>query len=298
MIPSAIKRSTICLSSLETAVATTATGLAAGAGVVEVTATEAPPPPPPPPPPPLLTTPPPPPVQVVEDGVMVTVTEFSPAIGPTTTSSEVEALQVEDSTLFAGDTVNDFLSAEVMYRAEPAGIIAEKSPLLTVSDSTPDCFTVTVIPLAVICVPLSNVASLDAAKSAIAPPRTPQPRKRKVSIYDLMNALEKALEVKRRRVMQNIPPMRLEIPAHKRDITQIIKDIYANIKLFFFRYSKNRLTFSNMVPSGTKEDKIYTFIPLLHLTSQQKIELHQEKHFGEIEIILKNKQEIEKELGS
>ena len=129
-------------------------------------------------------------------------------------------------------------------------------------------------------------------------PRTPQPRKRKVSIYDLMNALEKALEVKRRRVMQNIPPMRLEIPAHKRDITQIIKDIYANIKLFFFRYSKNRLTFSNMVPSGTKEDKIYTFIPLLHLTSQQKIELHQEKHFGEIEIILKNKQEIEKELGS
>ena len=29
-------------------------------------------------------------------------------------------------------------------------------------------------------------------------PKTPQPRKRKVSVYDLMNALQKALEVKKR----------------------------------------------------------------------------------------------------
>jgi len=32
-------------------------------------------------------------------------------------------------------------------------------------------------------------------------PRTPQPRKRKVSVYDLVNALEKALEVKKRRII-------------------------------------------------------------------------------------------------
>lgn len=129
-------------------------------------------------------------------------------------------------------------------------------------------------------------------------PRTPQPRKRKVSIYDLMNALEKALEVKRRRVIQSIPPMNINAPVKTRDITQVIKDIYTKIKLFFLGAKKNRMTFSHLVPSGTKEDKIYTFIPLLHLTSQQKIDLHQEKHFGEIEIILRNKKEIEKELGT
>lgn len=129
-------------------------------------------------------------------------------------------------------------------------------------------------------------------------PRTPQPRKRKVSISDLMNALEKALEVKKRRVMQDIPPMDVNIPAKTKNITQILRDIYGKIRFFFLKGRKNRMTFSHLVPSGTKEDKIYTFVPLLHLTSQQKIDLHQEKHFGEIEIILKNKQEIEKELGA
>jgi len=128
-------------------------------------------------------------------------------------------------------------------------------------------------------------------------PRTPQPRKRKVSIYDLMGALEKALEVKRRRVMQNIPPMDIDIPVKTKEITQIIRDIYGKIKLFFLRTKKNRLTFSQLIPSDTKNDKISTFIPLLHLTTQQKIDLYQEKHFGEIEVVLRTKREIEKELS-
>jgi len=129
-------------------------------------------------------------------------------------------------------------------------------------------------------------------------PRTPQPRKRKVSIYDLLNALEKALEVKRRRVMQSLPPMSLKAPVKTKDVTQIIKDIYTRIRLFFTGSGKNRLLFSNLVPSGAKEDKVYTLIPLLHLTNQQKIDLRQERHFGEIEIMLKSRKEIEKEIGS
>jgi len=43
-------------------------------------------------------------------------------------------------------------------------------------------------------------------------PRTPQPRKRKVSVFDLVKALEKALEVKQRRVMNSIPPMDVKVP--------------------------------------------------------------------------------------
>src|SRR3989338_4148372 len=35
-------------------------------------------------------------------------------------------------------------------------------------------------------------------------PRTPQPRKRKVSIFDLVEALERALEVKKRRLLHSI----------------------------------------------------------------------------------------------
>ncbi len=129
-------------------------------------------------------------------------------------------------------------------------------------------------------------------------PRTPQPRKRKVSIHDLMGALEKALEVKRRRVLKSIPPMNVEIPEKKRDISSIIKEIYGKIKIFFWEHRKDRLTFSKLIPEGaTKEDKISTFIPLLHLTNQRKIDLFQQKHFGEIDIILKKTtEEVNKEL--
>ncbi len=125
-------------------------------------------------------------------------------------------------------------------------------------------------------------------------PRTPQPRKRKVSVFDLVKALEKALEVKKRRVLNSIPPMDVKIPKKTRDITQIIREVYSKVLSFFSR--QNRLTFSQLVPSSTKEDKIYTFIPLLHLTTQRKVNLRQQEHFGEIEIMLNSKKEIDNEL--
>ena len=129
-------------------------------------------------------------------------------------------------------------------------------------------------------------------------PRTPQPRKRKVSVYDLVNALERALETKRRRVLQSIPPTNITMPAKRKDITAIIMDVYGRIKSFFYKDKKSVLTFSELIPSDSKEDKVYTFIPLLHLTNQQKIELFQEQHFGEIEIMLKTSEDLKKELGN
>jgi len=127
-------------------------------------------------------------------------------------------------------------------------------------------------------------------------PRTPQPRKRKVSVFDLVKALEKALEVKQRRVMNSIPPMNVKIPEKKRDITQIIRDVYSKILSCFTK--QNKLTFSQLVPSKTKEDKIYTFIPLLHLTNQRKVNLEQKEHFGEIEIMLRTEKEVDKEISA
>jgi segregation and condensation protein A len=121
-------------------------------------------------------------------------------------------------------------------------------------------------------------------------PRTPQPRKRKVSIYDLVDALERALEVKKRRLIHSIPPLNLEAPKKKKDITEIIRDVYSRIKIFFMGPIKSKLTFVKLLPSKSKEDKVHTFIPLLHLAQQDKIELSQEVPFGEIEIMLKKKE--------
>src|SRR3990167_7454416 len=131
-------------------------------------------------------------------------------------------------------------------------------------------------------------------------PRTPQPRKRKVSIFDLVEALERALEVKKRRLLHSIPPLNMEAPKKKKDITEIIREVYFKIRSFFTGTLKETLTFRKLLPSESREDKVHTFIPLLHLAQQNKIELLQETHFGEISILLKRKEEQpeQKEIGT
>tara|TARA_Y100000310_G_C20573488_1_gene759262 strand:- start:236 stop:1027 length:792 start_codon:yes stop_codon:yes gene_type:complete len=129
-------------------------------------------------------------------------------------------------------------------------------------------------------------------------PRTPQPRKRKVSIYDLMNALQKALEVKKRRVINSIPIGSLKAPEKGTDISQVIQQLYFKIKNLFSGGNK-QLVFSNLIPSDKKEDKVLTFIPLLHLTNQRKIDLFQSQHFEDIQVsLLSTKKELDKELGT
>ena len=119
--------------------------------------------------------------------------------------------------------------------------------------------------------------------------KTPLARKRKVSINDLVSALEKALEVEKRRKFRYLrasdPEVEIKIPEKKIDIGQKIKDIYRTITEFFSS-NKTKLTFTNLVPSDSKEDKITTFLPLLHLENDNKVNLKQEEHFGEIEIFL------------
>ena len=119
--------------------------------------------------------------------------------------------------------------------------------------------------------------------------RTPLGRKRKVTIQDLIFALQKALEVDQRKTMRKIreSEVHVHIPEKKVDISSLIKNVYEKI-INFFKSKKEILTFSKLVNSDKKEDRIYTFIPLLHLDTQERINLVQEEPFGEIKIEVKN----------
>lgn len=128
-------------------------------------------------------------------------------------------------------------------------------------------------------------------------PKTPQPRSRKVSIYDLVEALQQALEVKRKRLLRESYVPDMSIPEKKYDISELMKNVYQRVVGFFTSESGAKLTFMQLVQSDRKEDKIITFIPLLHLANNRKIDLLQEIPFGEIEIRLSNSREINKELG-
>jgi segregation and condensation protein A len=129
-------------------------------------------------------------------------------------------------------------------------------------------------------------------------PRTPQPRKRKVSVYDLVEALNQALEVKKRRVKRHreLDETEVVIPERKRDITNMIGSIYGQIMNHFLQRNMKRMQFSQLIPSGSKEDKIFTFIPLLHLSNQQKVNLEQEYHLADIDVYVPKEKEITAEI--
>jgi len=113
-------------------------------------------------------------------------------------------------------------------------------------------------------------------------PRTPQPRKKKISVFDLVDALQKALEVRKRRMLRDFVPIDVPVIDKKVDITKLILDLYKKIKKMISE--EGRLTFIQLAGSKRKEDQVATLVPLLHLTSQGKVDIHQEVHFGDIEI--------------
>ncbi len=115
--------------------------------------------------------------------------------------------------------------------------------------------------------------------------KTPQARKRKVSISDLIGALEKALKVDNRRklrLQRFLSINKPEIPERKVDITQLIQEVYDKVLQMFKK--KKVVPFSELVPTRGKEDIVLTLLPLLHLHGQNKVDLRQEMAFEEIEV--------------
>lgn len=115
--------------------------------------------------------------------------------------------------------------------------------------------------------------------------KTPQARRRKIHLNELVSALTQALEVNQRRLIRKKDEELLrpaELPKKTVDISNLIKNVYDKILSFFTK--KEVVTFSEIIPSDTKEDKIYTFIPMLHLVNAGKIDIDQKEHFGEIYI--------------
>ncbi len=127
--------------------------------------------------------------------------------------------------------------------------------------------------------------------------RTPQPRKRKVSVYDLIDALEQAIEVNKRRQIRNLPLdiPQVHIPQKQFDISSSMDLVHTAIKEYFSKNKHKPLTFSQLIPSKSRKDQIYTFIPLLHLSNSQQIDIHQDEHFGDF-FIQQPAQELRQEL--
>jgi segregation and condensation protein A len=135
-------------------------------------------------------------------------------------------------------------------------------------------------------------------------PRTPLPRYRKVSLQELMSALGKAIQTETRRIGKVVKNKQYEmetqivLPKTRINLKDEIRQVYRRLKEVFST-KKAKLAFSEL-SGDSKEGRVATFVPLLHLDSQSRVVLEQDGHFDEIWIWLKKlheehyKEELEK----
>ncbi len=124
-------------------------------------------------------------------------------------------------------------------------------------------------------------------------PRTPQPRERKVSVFDLVDALEGALatDMRRRFSINRDDKEDAEEPERKNtfDLTEKMQSLQSDLKKMFMK-KETKVFLTDLLPEAyQKSDVVYTFLPLLHLENQRKVNLHQEEHFGPVEVTVFNR---------
>ncbi len=123
-------------------------------------------------------------------------------------------------------------------------------------------------------------------KKYLIEPRTVRPRNRKVTVVELMSALKKAIEVDKRREVRRV---RLDPEIAPEDIFVSKKDLLTDrIKLLdkkiieIFGKTKAKILFEHLLDTGDENDRVQTFLPILHLANSGKLNIHQEKAFENI----------------
>lgn len=121
------------------------------------------------------------------------------------------------------------------------------------------------------------------SSSLIVRRKVPLPRQRGMTLDDLLSSLGKAIEVRER----NVERKKQARERAKREIVKInmiekITNLYENIADFFTKFKTSTIKFSELVPSNNKKDVIWTFLPLLHLSNDNKVKLLQYEPFDEI----------------
>lgn len=137
-------------------------------------------------------------------------------------------------------------------------------------------------------------------------PRTPMARHKKVTLKELISALDKAIETENRRIKKEIKGRQAEKSAlvvmPKNNFVPLkvrIKNIFGVVDHHISGLNKSHVSFHEIAPS--KEEKLASFVPMLHLSNNGKIFLRQLAHFGDIHLALNihedELRELEEELG-
>lgn len=134
---------------------------------------------------------------------------------------------------------------------------------------------------------------IDDSELPILIPKTPLPRLKKITLSELMEALNKAMNTETRRIKRELAIKRahklsqVDIPRFRKiDIKDRIRELYARILTTLSKKDKlEKVSYFELVGKG-KEQKIASFLPILHLSNNRKLWLEQNNHLDEIWIYL------------
>lgn len=134
---------------------------------------------------------------------------------------------------------------------------------------------------------------IDEGDIPVLSPKTPMARFKKVTLQELINALDVAITTESRRIDKEIAKKQAErmsyvdIPKFRRiNIKERIRHFYARV-LSGFKNKKGELKLPYSHFTGeTKEEKIACFLPMLYLSNNGKVWLEQESHYSEIWVYL------------
>ncbi len=101
---------------------------------------------------------------------------------------------------------------------------------------------------------------------------------RKITLTDLIETLETAMEKSQK---ERALPYQVALNLPEVDISEIIEILYKKI----YGMQEQRIPFKTLLPKKTASDVVDTFLPLLHLANEQKIDLEQEGLFSELYIL-------------
>jgi len=109
------------------------------------------------------------------------------------------------------------------------------------------------------------------------------PPKRRVTLDELLNAMEKVFQesASRETVMKQVTlPSNMEIKLSEFNVEEKIREVFGKVSAN--ADSEGWATFSSLIGENSREEIIYTLLPLLYLAQEQKVVVLQEKFFGEI----------------
>jgi segregation and condensation protein A len=124
-------------------------------------------------------------------------------------------------------------------------------------------------------------------------PKVPMPRFRRVTLQELIDSLNKAITTENRRIKKEVisssalHEAEFFMERRRFNIKDKIKDIYSNLFSHFKKNNeKTKVSYTEFI-GDNKEERIMSFLPLIHLENQKKILLEQPEHFEEIYIWLR-----------